>query len=129
MARFTVVTLLLLGISMPAFGKAHNDTYPVACSVLWDAVKDTLSKPGDYSMMASDDTEMTASYIVVGAQRQRVDTIALNPKDNGCKMQVQAPDSGYMNDDEGLFRKRVSHSLAKLQAAKPAEPAKPNGGK
>jgi hypothetical protein len=39
-------------------------------------------------------------------------------------MKVQAADAGYMVDDEGAFRKRVSRSLTKLQAAKPSAPAK-----
>jgi hypothetical protein len=40
-------------------------------------------------------------------------------------MQVVSNYSGFEHDDKGDFRKRVDESLAKLKAAKPAEPAKP----
>lgn len=128
MARFTVVTFLLVLVSIPAFGKDRN-IYPVDCSELWSAVRDTLGVAGDYTVFASDDEERTASYTIVGAQHQRVNSVALNSKDAGCEMLVKAPYSGNSNDDEGLFRKRVGRSLAKLQAAKTSEGAKPSQGK
>ena len=128
MARFIVVTLLILILPVPVFGKAHNDAYPIECGNLWNAVRDTLGNAGNYTVMSSDDTEMTATYLIVGAQRQRINTLRLNAQDAGCKMQVKAPDSGISNDDEGLLRKRVSHSLAKLQAAKPSGSNKSPGG-
>lgn len=124
MARRMVVTLLLLLPAISAFGKARNDTYPTPCSQVWDAVKATLANPTDYKIMVSDDSEMTATYLVTGDQRARVDSVALTPQDAGCQMKVQAADAGYMVDDEGAFRKRVSRSLTKLQAAKPSAPAK-----
>jgi len=122
MSRLMVMTLLLLLPAFPASGKVRNDAYPISCSQLWNAVKMTLGNPEDYNVVASDDSEMTASYTVVGAQRVRVNSVALNPQGTGCQMKVQSPDAGYMVDDEGLFRKRVAHSLAKLQVAKPAQP-------
>jgi hypothetical protein len=123
MARLMVLTLLLLLPALPAFGKARNDIYPVPCSQLWDAVTITLGNPGDYKIMTSDDSEMTASYTVTGAVRVRVNSVVLNQQDAGCEMNVKSPDAGYMVDDESTFRKRVGKALARLQAAKPSQPA------
>ena len=125
MARFLVFALLFLVPVFPAFGKPHNDSYPVPCGDLWSAVSDTLGNAGNYSILATDDTEMKASFMAVGAQRKRVNSVSLNPKDSGCQLQVQFPDSGYAEDEEGVFKKRVGHSLARIQAAKPSPPAKP----
>lgn len=122
MARFLVFALLFLASSVPAFGKPHSDVYPIPCDDLWKAVSDTLGNAGNYSVMVADDAEMRASFIAVGAQRQRVNSVALNPKDNGCELQAQFPDSGYMTDEEAAFKKRLGHSLVKLQAAKPVAP-------
>jgi hypothetical protein len=126
MARFLVFAFLFLIPSVPASGKAPKDTYPVSCDALWSAVSDTLGNAGNYSILASDDTEMKASFTVVGAQRQRVNAVSLNPKDSGCEMQVQFPDSGFEDNQEGVFKKRVGHSLARMQAAKPSPPGKPD---
>lgn len=125
MARFVVVTLLLFLLAVPAFGKGHNDIYPVSCADLWNAVKDTLGNARNYTIMVMDDDQMTASYFITGALQQRVNSVALNQQDAGCELQVQA-NSGYGNDDARQFKNRVGHSLAKLQAGKPDEPSKPN---
>jgi hypothetical protein len=122
-----VVVLLLFVLAVPAFAKPRNDVYPVSCSDLWDAVKDTLGNAGNYRVMAIDDVAMSASYLIVGATQQHVNSVELNPKDNGCQLQVKAPESVSMSDDETPFRKRVGQSLAKLNPAKPAAPAKPDG--
>jgi hypothetical protein len=129
MARFLVFALLFLVPSFAAFGKPHNDSYPVACGDLWNAVSETLGNAGNYSILASDDTEMKASFTAVGAQRQRVNSVSLNSKESGCQLQVQFPDSGYAEDEEGVFKKRVGHSLARIEAGKPSPPAKPGEGK
>ncbi len=128
MARFMVVALFFVLISVPAFGKP-NSVYPVSCSDLWDAVRDTLGVARDYAVVAADDSGRTASYTIVGAQHLRVNSVLLNATDAGCEMLVKAPYSGNSNDDEGLFRKRVGRSLARLQAAKPSEAGKPSQGK
>ena len=83
MARFTVVTLFFVLISVPAFGKDRN-IYPVDCSDLWNAVRNTLGVAGDYSVLASDDDARTASYTIVGAQHQRVNSVA--SEFEGCRM-------------------------------------------
>jgi hypothetical protein len=124
MARYLVFALLLLAATVPAPGKPRNDAYPVTCADLWNAVSDTLGNAGNYKILASDDSELKAYSLAVGSQRQRVNSVSLNPKDNGCELLTQFPDSGFANDDEGAFRKRLAHSVAKLQAAKPQQPGK-----
>ena len=129
MARYMVATLLLFLIAAPAFGKAHNNIYPVSCDDLWDAVRDTLGNKGNYSVMASDNSGMTASYLVVGSQRQRAYSVLLNPKDPGCELQVKTLDNSVSDDEEGLFRNRVGHTLDKLQAAKASGGTPPKRGR
>ena len=58
--KFAVVALMSLAVAMPAFGKTYRNTYPVACSEVWGAVKDTLSNPENYNIVESNDTQMTA---------------------------------------------------------------------
>ncbi len=133
MMRFVVVAFMLLTIVMPAFGGAHKDNYPVSCSQLWSAVKDTLGNAENYNIVASDDTKMTAMYDVhhavhtsiAGAALQRTNSVALTPQGSGCEMQVHSNYSGWNHDDAGDFNKRVAESLAKLNAPKPADAAKP----
>jgi hypothetical protein len=135
MMKFVVGALMALIVVVPAFGAAHKDNYPVPCSELWAAVKDTLGNPENYSIVASDDTKMTAMYDVhhavhtsiAGAALQRTNSVALTDQGTGCEMQVHSNYSGWNHSDAGDFKKRVDESLAKLKAAKPAEPAKPEG--
>jgi len=123
--RLAVVALMSLALAVPAFGKAHKDTYPVPCSQLWAAVKDTLKNSGNYGIIASDDTAMTASYNVGESFRQRTNSVALSSQGTGCEMQVQSAYRGLAHDDAGDFKKRVDGSLAKLKDSKPSQPAKP----
>jgi hypothetical protein len=133
MMRFVVVGLLSLSVVVPAFGAAHKENYPVPCSELWAAVKDTLGNPANYSLVSTDNNQMTASYDVkhavhtsiTGAALQRTNSVALNSQGTGCEMQVHSNYSGWNHSDAGDFKKRVDESLAKLKAAKPSEPAKP----
>lgn len=125
MGRIVVVALMLLAAAGPAFSKTHKDVYPVQCSVLWPAVKDTLRNSGKYGIIAIDNTEMTASFNIGGTlSEKRVNSVVLNGKPDGCEMQVQSAFSGLENDDAGDFKKRVDKSLAKLQPPEPP-PAKP----
>jgi len=110
---------------MPAFGNVHKDTYPVPCSELWAAVKDTLKNSGNYGIIASDDNAMTASYTVGSSIRRGTNSVALSPQGTGCEMQVGSAYRGLMHDDAGDFKNRVNESLAKLKTAKPSETAKP----
>jgi hypothetical protein len=128
MRRFAGVVAVLLVVVGSSFAKVHRDMYPVGCSVLWPAVKDTLRNSGKYGIMGMDSTEMTATYTMgIGAVGQkRVNSVVLNTKgDNACEMVVQSGYSGLTNDDAGDFKKRVDKSLAQLQPAQPAAPAKP----
>jgi hypothetical protein len=128
MKRFASVALLLLLVATPSFCKTHKDSYPVSCSVLWPAVKDTLRNSGKYGILGIDNTEMTASFVIGGTLGgKRVNSVVLNAKgDEACEMQVQSAYSGIAHDDAGDFKKRVDESLAKQQAAQPAVPKKPD---
>ena len=125
MMRFVVLALLSLTLALPAFGNTHKDTYPVPCSELWPAVKDTLKSSGNYGIIAADDNAMTASYTVGYSVRRGSNSVALHPQGTGCEMQVESAFRGVMHDDAGDFKKRVDESLAKLKTAQPSEPAKP----
>jgi hypothetical protein len=132
--RLVVVALLSLALAVPAFSKTHKDSYPQPCSELWAAVKDTLSNPANnYDVVSKDDTQMAASYNVkhavhasiTGALAQRTNQVTLISEGTGCEMQVVSSYSGLAHDDAGDFKKRVDESLAKLKAAPPSQPAKP----
>jgi hypothetical protein len=128
MKRIAVAPLMLLILVGPALAKVHKDMYPVACTVLWPAVKDTLRNSGKYGILGMDSSEMTATYSMgIGSIGQkRVNSVVLNGKgDSSCEMQTQSGFSGLGNNDAGDFKKRVDESLAKQQASQPAPPAKP----
>jgi hypothetical protein len=128
-----VVVLMSLALALPAFGKTYKSTYPVPCGDLWGAVKDTLSNPENYSVEESDDAQMTAAYkvkhaahvTITGAALQRTNHVTLVSKGTECEMRVGSNYSGFEHDDKGDFKKRVDDSLAKLKAAPPSQPAKP----
>jgi hypothetical protein len=131
--RLVVAALISLVLALPAFGKTYKSTYPVPCSDVWSAVKDTLSNPENYSVDESDDAQMTAAYkvkhaahvTITGAALQRTNHVALLSKGTECEMHVVSNYSGFEHDDKGDFKKRVDDSLAKLKAAPPSQPAKP----
>jgi hypothetical protein len=129
MRRIAVAGLMLVIVAGPLFAKTHQDIYPVSCTVLWSAVKDTIRNSGKYGILGMDSTEMTASYSIgIGALGQkRINSVVLNVKgDSSCEMVTQSGYSGLGNNDAGDFKKRVDASLAKLQASPPpAAPAKP----
>ena len=125
MSKSLTVTLSLILLATPAFAKPHSDVYPVACNDLWDAVKDTLANPGNYSYVSAEDSELKATFVIVGSQHQAVNSVQLNAPDAGtCTLQIQLGYAAYGIDDEGLLRKRVAHTLDKLKATKPAAPQK-----
>ena len=131
--RLVVVALMSLVLALPAFGKTYKSTYPSPCSEVWGAVKDVLSNPENYSVAESDDAQMTASYNVKhaahvnvsGAILQRTNHVTLVSKGTVCEMQVVSNFSGWEHNDKGDFKNRVDESLAKLKAATPSQPAKP----
>jgi hypothetical protein len=111
----------LVSLALPAFGKTYKSTYPVPCTQLWDAVKDTLANPDNYNVLDTDDAQMNASYNVkhaahvnvTGAILQRTNHVTLVSKGTGCEMQVVSNFSGWEHNDQGDFKKRVDESLAK----------------
>ncbi len=134
MMKLAVAALVSLILAVPAFGKTYKSTYPVPCSEVWSAVKDTLGNPENYSVEQSNDTQMTASYNVKhsahvnisGALLQRTNRVTLVSKGTGCEMQVVSNYSGWEHNDKGDFQQRVDESLAKIKAA--PNPAKPVEG-
>jgi hypothetical protein len=114
----SLIAVVFVLSSIPVFAKP-SDVYPASCNDLWAAVRETLQDPRNYGILSIDDTEQTVMFNVTGATRVRIDSVALTPKDNGCEMKLTFKESGYGNEDEAAFRKRVSRSLAKLVAAKP----------
>ncbi len=136
MTRILLLALLALGVALPAWGETYKNTYPMACSDLWPAVKDTLGNADNYQVLKMDDAQMAATYKVKhsvhvnvsGALLQRNNKVKLVTMDNGCEMQVVSNYSGWEHNDQGDFKTRVEASLERLKAAKPAEPAKPTEG-
>jgi len=130
---FVVVALISLALALPAMAKTHKNTYPIPCSEVWPAVKDTLSNPENYSVVTSDDAIMNASYnvkhaahvTVTGAVLQRTNHVTLISKGGECEMQVVSNYSGFEHNDSGDFKERVEASMTKLKAATAAQPAKP----
>jgi hypothetical protein len=126
MKRIVGVTLLLLLTGAPGFAKTHTETYPVPCSVLWAAVKDTLRNSGKYGIIGIDNTEMTASFNIGGTLGgKRINSAVLTPKGDTCEMQIQTAYSGLAHNDAGDFKKRVDESLEKLKTAQPKDVKKP----
>jgi predicted DNA-binding WGR domain protein len=125
----TTVLLALLLLATPCFAKVHSNTYSVPCNTLWSAVKDTLRNSGKYSILAIENSELTATYSlgIGSAGQKRSNSVSLNAKsDASCEMVVQSGFSGLTNDDAGDFKKRVDKSLEKLQSES-AAPAPANG--
>ena len=133
MKKCLLTALISLIAAVPALGKTHKDTYPMACSELWPAVQDTLSNPDNYTVENKNDALMTASYnvkhsahvTITGALTQRTNQVTLVSKGTSCEMQVISNYSGFEHNDSGDFKKRVDDSLTKLKVSATAAPAKP----
>lgn len=133
MAKLMIVCLISFAASLPAFGMTYKDTYPVPCSEVWGAVKDTLGNQDNYDVKQTDDAKMHAEYKVKhavhvnisGALLQRTNKVTLVPKGSGCEMQVVSNYSGWEHNDRDDFKTRVDQSLVKLKAVKPSEPETP----
>lgn len=131
--RFVVGALMSFSLALPVFGRTYKSTYPFPCGEVWDGVKDTLSNPENYTVVESDNTNMTASYqvkhsvhvTVTGAVLQRKNRVTLVSKGPACEMQVVSNYSGFEHNDRDDFKKRVDDSLAKLKTVKSSEPTKP----
>ncbi len=127
------LALIMICLALPAFSKTYKNTYPVACTEIWPAVKTVLSNPDNYSVAGSDDAKMTADYQVKhsahvnvsGALLQRENHVTLLPKGIGCEMQVVSNYSGWEHNDQGDFKKRVDEAMTSPQPATPAKPTEP----
>jgi hypothetical protein len=123
------MALMSLILALPMFAETYKDSYPIPCTDLWGAVKDTLSNPVNYTVKDTDDAKMIASYkvkhaahvTITGAVLQRTNHVALITKGSGCEMQVVSNYSGFEHNDRGDFKNRVDESLAKSKADKPSE--------
>jgi|SRR5579872_2934208 len=132
MWKFFLIILMLFVLATPLAGKTYKSTYPVPCSDVWSAVKDTLSNPDNYAVAESDDAKMTAAYHVKhsvhvnisGAALQRTNHVTLISKGGVCEMQVVSNFSGWEHNDRDDFKKRVDESLAKLKTAAPTQDLK-----
>jgi hypothetical protein len=128
--RLVALALMSLAVVLPALGKTYKNTYPAPCSDVWNAVKDTLGNPENYTGVQSDDSKMTASYDVKhaahvnisGTLLQRTNRVTLAPTGTGCEMQVVSNYSGWEHNDRGDFKQRVDEALAKPKPATPAPP-------
>jgi len=133
--KFFILVPMALALALPANGKTYKSTYPIACSDLWLAVKDTLANPdNNYEVLASDDSQMHADYdvkhaahvTITGAILQRTNHVTLVPQSMAtCEMQVVSNWSGIEHNDRSDFKKRVEESLSKLRSVPPPQPAEP----
>lgn len=126
MRRFTVAVLTLLIVVKPSFARMQKDMYPVSCSALWFAVKDTVRNSGNYAIVAIDNTEMIASFAIGVGQSIRIDSAVLNAKGDTCEMQLQPLYEGPFSNDGADFKKRVDKALTQLQSSQPVGPARPD---
>ena len=131
--RIAIIACWMLCITSPVFGKTYKTTYPVPCSQVWSAVKETLNNPENYTVTENDDAKMHASYDVKhsahvnisGTLLQRTNHVTLVPKGSGCEMQVVSNYSGWEHHDQEDFRTRVVESMAKTQPETPSQSVKP----
>lgn len=107
---------MLFLLTLPAFAKP----YPTSCNDLWNAVAETLGNPGYYQIIAVDDVQMKASFVVVGARFPGTHFVSLKAKEHGCELQTKMAFTG--NDEDYVFRKRINHAFAKRNASKPPTP-------
>ena len=62
MTKFALAASISCAASLPAFGMTYKNAYPVPCSEVWGAVKDTLGNPDNYEVKQSEDAKMHAEY-------------------------------------------------------------------
>jgi hypothetical protein len=132
-SRIVVAALLVLAFALPSSAMTYKSTYPVPCSEVWGAVKDTLGDAEHYTIKENDDAKMSASYDVkhevhvnvTGAILQRTNKVKLVPKGSGCELQVVSNFSGWEHNDRDDFKKRVDEALVNRKTEKPEEKEKP----
>ena len=115
--------ILLFAAALPTVAKPHNPKQPIPCSELWPAVTGTLGNSSDYTIVALDNEDMRANFVVVGARFPQMNRVQLKARNGGCDLQLRIGFTG--NDEEGAFRNRVNRALKKLTAAKAAAHPEP----
>ena len=126
MKRLFSITLLLAAAVSPAFGDAHKETYPMACSDLWPAVKSTVRNSGYYAIVFLDNSEMIASFSIgtPGNGTPRVESVVLNViADSTCELQIEPLAKPIFANDAVDFKKRLDSTLERINAPQ-ASPAK-----
>ncbi len=123
MLKFHITSLIMLIVAAPALAKPI-DFYPASCDEVWAAVKVTLDNPNHYGISWMNDAKQRASFVVVGDLVLYTQKVALEPKDNGCRVNATMIELGPDNLEWRQFQHRTARSLAKLQAeSKPAQKA------
>jgi len=126
MERLFSFTLVLATVVSPAFADAHKETYPMACSALWPAVKSTVRNSGFYGIVFLDNTEMIASFSIGtrGNGVLRVDSAVLNViSDSSCELQLEPLAKPIFANDAADFKKRLDSTLSGMKSSQ-ASPSK-----
>ena len=103
----------------------QRDSYPIPCSALRPAVKETVRNTGFYAIVLLDNNEMTASFAMGAGKDLRIDSVILNATGDTCVMQVQPLYQVPFSNDGTDFKKRVDGASDRLKA-QPAKPETPN---
>lgn len=114
MARYRLLFVLLI-FAVPAFAKSHKSKSPILCSELWNAVTQTLKNPNDYTLIATNGSQMKAVFSVFGARFPQIDSVRLKSRKGSCELQIRMGFTG--SDDEWALRRRVKRALDKLEVA------------
>jgi hypothetical protein len=126
MCKFLITLFLALASAAPALAKPV-DIYPVTCSDLWSALKDTLGDERNYGVISEDDVAQRAWFLVVGARGHYTQVVALKTRNGGCRANAIVLELGPDNGDWRQFQHRLRRSVAKLQAANPKAAAMATG--
>jgi hypothetical protein len=128
-----LLILCITALAVPsASAKTYKNTYPMACSDIWPAVKATLANADNYAQVILDEAKLSADYQpkhsvhvdVSGVLLQRMNHVRLVPKGSGCEMQVVSNYSGWGHDDKSDFRKRIDEAINHPNTATPPPDAK-----
>jgi len=118
MCKFLITLFLALASAAPALAKPV-DIYPVTCSDLWSALKDTLGDERNYGVISEDDVAQRAWFLVVGARGHYTQVVALKTRNGGCRANAIVLELGPDNGDWRQFQHRLRRSVAKLQGRSP----------
>jgi hypothetical protein len=125
MLHRVVIFSALIGFGvLSAFSETYKNSYSIACTDIWPAVKATLADQEHYAKVIVNDERMKADYQpkhtvhvdVSGTLLQRTNHVTLIPKDGVWEMDVVSNYSGWGHDDKADFKKRVDDNLTKTKA-------------